>query len=136
MAIYFAKDVLVGLTYVALFVDIRRGRAATFRPPFRLFLFVFLWLGMVQIFNSNSPNILYGLMGAKIYFFYVPLMFVSYALIRNDEDLRKFLVVNAVLAAVISALGITQAILGNSFLNPTTLAPDLRELGSLTESRH
>jgi hypothetical protein len=131
MAIYFAKDVLVGLTYVALFVDIRRGRAATFRPPFRVFFFLFLWLGIVQIFNSNSPNILYGLMGAKIYFFYVPLMFVSYALIRNDEDLRKFLVVNAVLAAVISALGITQAILGNSFLNPTTLAPDLRELGSL-----
>ena len=38
MAIYFAKDVLVGLTYIALFVDIRRGRATTFRPPFRLFL--------------------------------------------------------------------------------------------------
>src|SRR3984885_13167195 len=131
MAIYFAKDVLVGLTYIALFVDIRRGRAATFRPPFLFFFYLFLWLGVVQVFNSNSPNILYGLMGAKIYFFYVPLMFVSYALIRNDEDLRKFLVVNAVLAAVISALGITQAILGNSFLNPTTLAPDLRELGSL-----
>jgi hypothetical protein len=98
MAIYFAKDVMVGLTYVALFVDIRRGRAATFRPPFLLFFYLFLWLGLVQVFNSNSPNILYGLMGAKIYFFYVPLMFVSYALIRNDEDLRKFLVVNAVLA--------------------------------------
>lgn len=131
MAIYFAKDILVGLTFVALFVDIRRGRAATFRPPFRFFLYIFLWLGMVQIFNPNSPNILYGLMGAKIYFFYIPLMFVSYALIRNDEDLRKFLVVNALLAGVISALGIAQAVLGNGFLNPTTLAPDLRDLGSL-----
>ena len=131
MAIYFAKDVLVGLTYIALFVDIRRGRAATFRPPFRLFLYLFLWLAMVQIFNSNSPSIIYGLMGVKIYFFYVPLMFVSYALVRNDEDLRKFLVVNAVLASVISSLGIAQAILGHSFLNPTTLAPELRELGAL-----
>ena len=131
MAIYFGKDVLVGLTYIALFLDIRRGRAATFRPPFRLFFYLFLWLGMVQIFNSNSPSLLYGLMGAKIYFFYVPLMFVSYALIRNDEDLRKFLAVNAVLAVVISSLGIAQAVLGNSFLNPTTLAPELRELGSL-----
>src|ERR1700689_1566731 len=131
MAIYFAKDVLVGLTYIALFVDIRRGRAATFRPPFLFFLYLFLWLRVVQVFKSNSPNILYGLMGAKIYFFYVPLMFVSYALIRNDEDLRKFLVVNAVLAAVISSLGIAQAILGNTFLNPTTLAPDLKDLGDL-----
>lgn len=131
MAIYFAKDVLAGLTYIALFIDVRRGRAATFRPPFRLFFYLFLWLALVQIFNSNSPSVVYGLMGAKIYFFYVPLMFVSYALIRNDEDLRRFLVVNAVLAAVISSLGIAQAILGNSFLNPTTLAPDLRELGAL-----
>lgn len=131
MAIYFAKDLLVGLTYIALFVDIRRGRAATFRPPFRLFLYLFVWLGIIQVFNSNSPSILYGLMGAKIYFYYIPLMFVSYALIRNDEDLRKFLVVNAVLAAVISSLGIAQAILGNSFLNPTTLAPELRDLGEL-----
>jgi hypothetical protein len=131
MAIYFAKDVLVGLTFVALFVDIRRGRAATFRPPFRFFLYIFLWLGMVQIFNPNSPNVLYGLMGAKIYFFYIPLMFVSYALIRNDEDLRKFLVVNALLAGAISTLGIAQAVLGNGFLNPTTLAPDLKDLGAL-----
>ena len=131
MAIYFAKDVMVGLTYVALFVDIRRGRATTFRPPFLFFFYLFLWLGVVQVFNSNSPNILYGLMGVKIYFFYVPLMFVSYALIRNDEDLRKFLVVNAVLAIVISSLGIAQAVLGNTFLNPTTLAPDLRDLGDL-----
>src|SRR5580698_2029817 len=52
MAIYFAKDVMVGLTYVALFVDIRRGRATTFRPPFRLFFYLFLWLAFIQIFNS------------------------------------------------------------------------------------
>ena len=131
MAIYFAKDVLVGLTYIALLIDIRRGRATTFRPPFRLFFYLFLWLAFVQIFNFNSPSIVYGLMGAKMYFYYAPLMFVSYALIRNDEDLRKFLAVNAALAGVISSLGIAQAILGHSFLNPTTLAPDLKELGAL-----
>ena len=131
MAIYFAKDVLAGLTYVALLVDVRRGRAATFRPPFRFFLYLFLWLGIAQVFNSNSPSILYGLMGAKIYFYYVPLMFVSFALIRNDEDLRRFLAVNAVLAGVICSLGIAQAVLGNSFLNPTVLAPEIIGLGAL-----
>jgi len=57
MAIYFAKDVLVGLTYIALLIDIRRGRATIFRPPFRLFFFPFLWLGIIQIFNSNSPSV-------------------------------------------------------------------------------
>jgi hypothetical protein len=96
-----------------------------------LFFYLFIWLGFIQIFNSNSPSVIYGFMGAKMYFYYVPLMFVSYALVRNDEELRKFLAVNAVLAAVISSLGIAQAILGHSFLNPTTLAPDLRELGAM-----
>jgi hypothetical protein len=131
MAIYFAKDVLVGLVYVSLFVDIRAGRAKTFRPPFLLFLSLFLWLGVLQIFNSNSPHILYGLLGFKLYFYYIPLIFVGYALIDNDERLRKFLVVNGILAAVIGGIGIIQAIAGHSFLNPRVLAPEIRELGDL-----
>jgi len=131
MAIYFAKDVLAGLVYLSLILDVRRGRAKLFRPPFLLFLALFLWLGILQVFNFNSPHILYGLMGFKIYFYYIPLMFVGYALIQNDEDLRKFLVANGVLAGVISTIGIIQAIAGRSFLNPTTLAPELSELGNL-----
>ena len=131
MAIYFAKDVLIGLTYLSLFLEIRAGRAKRFRPPFMFFLYLFIWLGVIQVFNSNSPNILYGLLGIKVYFYYIPLMFVGYALIRNDEDLRKFLAVNAVLAAVIAGLGIIQAIVGNTFLNPAVLAPEIRELGDL-----
>jgi hypothetical protein len=131
MAIFFAKDVLAGLLYVSLFVEIRKGREKLFRPPFMLFLGMFIWLAAVQIFNQNSPSVAYGLLGFKVYFFYIPLMYVGYALIRSDEDLRKFLVANTVLAGVIASLGITQAILGHSFLNPTNLAPELRDLGQL-----
>ena len=131
MGIYFAKDMLVGLVYISLYIEIRKGRAKTFRPPFLLPLSLLLWLGAIQIFNSNSPHILFGLIGFKVYFYYVPLIFVGYALIRSDEDLRKFLVANGILAAVISVIGIIQAIVGNSFLNPTTLAPELQELGNL-----
>ena len=131
MGIYFAKDMLVGLVYISLYIEIRKGRAKTFRPPFLVPLSLLLWLGAIQIFNSNSPHILFGLIGFKVYFYYVPLIFVGYALIRSDEDLRKFLVANGILAAVISVIGIIQAIVGNSFLNPTTLAPELQELGNL-----
>ena len=70
------------------------GVKNSFIPPFLLPLFVFVWLGMIQIFNQNSPHILYGLLGFKLYFYYIPLMYVGYALIRTDEDLRKFLIVN------------------------------------------
>ena len=66
-----------------------------------------------------------------MYFYYIPLIYVGYALIRNDEDLRKFLVTNLALAGVISVIAIIQAVVGHSFLNPTNLAPELRELGEL-----
>ena len=110
-AFFFGKDALVLLVYISLFVSIRRGREKAFRPPFLLPFSLFFWLGALQVFNQNSPHILYGLLGFKLYFYYVPLMFVGYALIRSDADLRKFLLVNAVLAGVIAALGIAQAIL-------------------------
>jgi hypothetical protein len=131
MAIYFAKDILAGLVYISFFAEIRRGREKLFHPPFIMFLMAFVWLGTIQVFNPNSPHILYGLLGFKVYFYYIPLMYISYSLIRNDEDLRKFLTVNLVLAGIISTIGITQAILGHSFLNPTTLAPEIRDLGEL-----
>jgi len=131
LALFFGKDVLAGLVYISLYVAVRKGRERTFRPPFLFFFSLFFWLGVLQIFNQNSPHILYGLLGFKVYFFYVPLMFVGYALIRSDEDLRKFLVANAALAGLISVCGIIQAIVGHSFLNPTVLAPELQDLGAL-----
>jgi hypothetical protein len=131
LALFFGKDILAGLTYISLYAAIRRGREKTFRPPFLVPLAIFVWLGVIQIFNSNSPNILYGLLGFKVYFYYIPLLWVGYALIRNDEDLRKFLVANAAIAAVIASVGIIQGIVGNSFLNPPVLAPNIAELGNL-----
>lgn len=131
LAFFFGKDILLACVYVAFFISLRQGREKTFRPPFLLFLSLFFWLAVLQIFNPYSPHILYGLLGMKLYFFYLPLLFVGYAMINTDEELRKFLVVNAILAGIIGALGIVQAILGNAFLNPATLAPELQDLGDL-----
>jgi hypothetical protein len=130
-ALFFGKDILAGLIYISLFIALRRRRETTFRPPFLLPLALFAWLGAAQIFNPNSPSVVYGLLGFKLYFYYIPLIFVGYALMRSDEDLRKFLVANALLASVIASLGIMQSILGNSFLNPRVLAPELQDLGDL-----
>ena len=57
MAIYFGKDILVGLVFP--FLVRRRSAKATlklFRPPFLLFsLFCsFSWVSLVKIFNPNS----------------------------------------------------------------------------------
>lgn len=131
LALFFGKDILAALTYISLYAAIRKGREKTFRPPFLLALAIFVWLGFIQIFNFNSPSILYGLLGFKVYFYYVPLLWVGYALIRSDEDLRKFVVANAVIATLIAAVGIVQAIVGNTFLNPRVLDPNLARLGDL-----
>jgi hypothetical protein len=131
LVLFFGKDILVGIIYISLVVAIRKGSEKAFRPPFLLFLSFFVWLGVLQVFNQNSPSIFYGFLGFKLDFYYIPLMFVGYALIRSDEDLRKFLVANMILAGAIAALGLIQAIVGHTFLNPTILAPELRELGQL-----
>ena len=86
---------------------------------------------MLQIFNPEIPSVWYGLLGLKLYFYYFPMMFVGYALIDNEVDLFRFLFINMWLAIVIAGLGIAQSILGVRFLNPTVLAPDIKELASL-----
>jgi hypothetical protein len=134
LALFFGKDILAALVYISLFAEIRRGREKRFRPPFLLFLGFFFLLGALQVLNQNSPHILYGLLGFKTYFYYIPFMWVGYAFVRGDEDLRKFLVLNVALSGLISGLGIVQAILGNSFLNPAHLAPELQDLGNLEKS--
>jgi hypothetical protein len=131
LVLFFRKDILVGITYISLVVAIRKGQEKAFRPPFLLFLSFFVWLGVLQVFNQNSPSIFYGFLGFKLDFYYIPLMFVGYALIRSDEELRKFLVFNLSFAGLIAVLGLIQAIVGHTFLNPVDLAPELRNLGEL-----
>ncbi|MGH9775201.1 MAG: hypothetical protein ACRD50_09675 [Candidatus Acidiferrales bacterium] len=131
MAIYFAKDVLVGIVYISFVVTARRKGEPMFRPPFVIWVSLFFWLAVIQMFNPNSPSVLYGLLGLKLYFYYLPLMFIGYALVRDDNDMIRFLVFNLGIAAVICVLGVTQAVVGPEFLNPANLAPDIRELSTL-----
>ena len=131
MAIYFGKDVLAILTYISLFLSVRRGSDKVFRPPFAISLAIMIWFAVIQSFNPYSPSPLYGVLGLKLDFLYAGLMFVGYALLRSDDDLTRFISVSMILAAVVSVLGIVQSILGLQFLNPATLAPELKEMGEL-----
>lgn len=134
MVIYFAKDVLVALTCISLYMSWRRGRDKLFRPPFIFFLGLFFWYSFLQVFNVYSPSILYGILGLKLYFYYIPLMFVGYALIRTEEDLRRFFMANLALASLVAMLGIVQAVIGPKFLNPSNLDAQIRGLSQLERS--
>lgn len=131
MAIFFGKDILVLIVYLAFFISRRAKRAKGFRPPFLIPLLVFIWIGAIEVFNANSNSVFYGLLGMKVYFLYVPLMYVGYGFLEGDEDLRKLLTYNAILVTLVAGLGIAQAIIGPTFLNPPTLQEDIRDLATL-----
>jgi len=130
MAIYFAKDALAIILYVSFFRARRAQRVEKFRIPFRVPLMMFFWLGMLQMFNPASTSIFYGILGVKIYFLYVPLIYVGYALMESEEDLRRFFSYACALILIVAALGLAQSIIGPSFLNPSHLQEDIRELST------
>src|SRR6266699_4981778 len=131
MAIYFAKDFLVVVVYLSYFIAYRRKEATSFRPPFLVAVLLFVWFGVMQVFNPASPTLIYGVLGLKIYFYYIPLLFVGYALLNSEAQLRHFFFVNMVFALIIISLGIVQSILGHTFLNPEHPAEDIRQLSTL-----
>lgn len=133
MAIYFAKDFLLAVVYASFFARWRKKDpdVKTFRPPFLAALMVFVWFALIQVFNPSSTTIFYGLMGMRLYFYYVPLVAVGYALADSEAMLRRFFYFNLSLIAVIVSLGIVQSIVGPQFLNPAVMATDLRELSGL-----
>ena len=128
MIVYFAKDFLVGVAYFSFYFAKRRKEVDIFKAPFLVPLGVFFALATVQVFNTFSPNILYGLLGLKLYFYYVPLMFLGYAMLRRPSDLDSLLKVSLIAGIVIAGLGIAQSVLGVNFLTPEDMAPEIYEL--------
>jgi len=132
LAIFFAKDVLVVLVYLSFYAEGRnRKEKTTFRPPFLIPLLIFLWLAAGQVFNFASTSVFFGFLGLKLYFLYIPLMYLGYALMDSELDLRRFFIFNAMLIFAVALLGIAQSIIGPTFLNPTVMQEDIREMSNL-----
>src|SRR5258708_9202532 len=108
MTVYFAKDFLIGVAYMSYFIAKHKRRVESFKFPFLVPLLMFFWFAVIQVFNTWSPNILYGLLGLKVYFYYAPLLFLGYAMLERPKDLERFLLVNVVVGIVIAGLGIAQ----------------------------
>src|SRR5262249_12903383 len=113
------------------YLAVRRKKEKTFRPPFLVPVLLLVWFGAAQVFNPGSNSLWFGALGFKIYFLYVPLLLVGYALLDSEGQLRRFFTINILLSLVIVSLGIAQAILGHTFLNPQTLDKSIAELSTL-----
>jgi len=123
---YFAKDVFLLGAYVGFLQSPERRR---YRPPaapvFYGLLVAGMFLGLLQIFNPNLPNLLVGVLGFKAYFFYVPLIFVMPAMFRSDRELAVILRRYLLLAIPVGALAVAQFFSPpGSALNTYARAPD------------
>lgn len=129
MTVYFAKDFLVAVAYLSFYFAKRRKEVDLLgKIPFIVPLAMFFALAFVEVFNTFSPNILYGLLGLKLYFYYAPLLFLGYAMLKRPADLDRLLKVSLLAGIVISGLGIAQSVLGVSFLTPEDTQSDIYEL--------
>jgi hypothetical protein len=132
MIVYFAKDFLVAIAYLSFYFAKRRKEVEFFKPPFLVPLALFFALALAQVFNPNSPNILYGVLGLKLYFYYVPLMYLGYAMLTRPADLDRLLKVSLIGGIVVSGLGVAQSVLGVGFLTPQDSAAELYSLSHFT----
>lgn len=130
MAIYFAKDALAIVLYLSFFRAKLAERVEKFQIPFRVPLMIFFWFCLLQVFNPASTSIFYGILGMKINFLYVPLIYVGYAFAESEEDLRRFFSFVCVLILIVAGLGLAQSVIGPTFLNPVNLQDDIRALSN------
>jgi O-Antigen ligase len=66
---------------------------------------------VIQAFNPDLPNHLVGLIGIKVWLFYIPLFFLGYHLVRNREHLFRVLGLMSLLAIVPAVIGLSEVTL-------------------------
>lgn len=106
---YFAKDVFLLGAYAGFLQSPARQR---YPPPAAPLLYGALiagmFVGVLQIFNPNLPNLLVGILGFKAYFFYVPLILVLPAMYRTDQEVAVALRRYLLLAIPVGLLAVAQ----------------------------
>jgi hypothetical protein len=66
-------------------------------------------LVVAQAFNPLLPNRLVGVVGVKVWLFYVPLWILGYHLVRNRADLNRILAAMSVAAVIPALIGLAEA---------------------------
>jgi len=85
------KDFVVILIYLGFAGEVVLKKRTLLTRPIFIPLALFTALATVQVFNPGLRNVLVGLVGLKMYVFYLPLILVGYYYFHTLEDLRHFL---------------------------------------------
>jgi len=84
------KDAVVFLVYLSFLRFFILKKQKIWKPPFMVALFLFAAVCVINVFNLNSPGLLFGLVGLRSYLWYLPLMFLGYYMFNDKESLLKF----------------------------------------------
>ena len=106
--IYFLKDFVMLGAYIGYFI-ISKEKKHKIKNNFVniLILLSSLWC-IFQAFNPSLGSPIVGILGAKAYLLYLPLMWVIPSMFRSEEELKKFLRVHLLLTIPVGILGIVQ----------------------------
>ena len=108
-----AKDFLFVIpAYIGFFYWCMKSKRNFVFPGFPLLAVVLLaGLVIVEIFNPLLDSLLVGLVGAKVWLFYIPMAFLGYHLVRNRSDLDRLLKFMCLMAIIPAVVGIAEAVL-------------------------
>ncbi len=129
LGVYMVKDLIYVILLIGLAFDPRARRVfsrVTGRASIALFVLI-TWAVVMSV-----PSLLVDwrlpLLGLRLDFFYVPLVIVGAIVARDRTLVYRLLLWIAILSAIAAGLGIVQAIIGPSFLAPSTVTPGLDNL--------
>jgi hypothetical protein len=108
-----AKDFVFVIPAYLLFAGyflLRRRRFWFKGAPLVLFGLLAL-IVVIQAFNPDLPNHLVGLIGIKVWLFYIPLFFLGYHLVENRDQLFRVLGLMSLVAIVPAVIGLTEVVL-------------------------
>jgi LPXTG-motif cell wall-anchored protein len=69
---------------------------------------------LLQMFNPNLPKVMVAAIGAKVWLFYLPLLFIGAAALRHLDDLVRLLRIMVVVTVVPCVVGLVQYVLADT----------------------
>ena len=126
LIVYFVKDMLIAITYLSYAVSGWLGRREKFNNPIAGPLLLCVGWALVQCFNPNLTSAWVPIIGLRMTFFYVPMIYLGYSYVDSEKRLRNFGLLMLSVGLLVSVGGILQSIWGLQFLNPETPAEVFR----------
>lgn len=90
--------------------DISRARIP---PAVVALIAVFAAIVLLQVFNPNIAKPIIGAIGAKVWLFYMPMIFIGGAMVRGVDDVVRLLRLIVAVAVVPATVGLVQFSLAN-----------------------